>query len=245
MINSDYIDFYRGGKQSDREKEFLDLIGRSSNSVKEFDDIDALNKFFRGLRDKKLESISSKIKKCADSLAKEAGLSMSTKSGEQIDLSFEKLDDKSIINLLNDIFSGKLVTVPVNAKDLAPSTTFKFDEIHPDNLNYLKRYAVPGSYPLRASIEVIKKHVPNRPLESREYVYDTTKRAIISNPIYKVTDTERTDVFEPAIVKVAKEDAVYEHSCTMISLPHDLSEEVINWGKENIPDSALYVQGDE
>lgn len=251
MVNSDYIIFYKGGKQTSQEKKFLELIGAKANMVKEFEDLDSLKKFLGDIKDVKLESISSKIRKCAENVLKEASPMFQTSSGATVDFSFEKLDDRSIEDLLNDIFSGKTVTVPHNAATLENSTTFNIKDLLPESWNWLKLYAVPGSNPPRASQAVIRKHIPIRPIESREFLYDDIKRAIVANPKYvgdaqyQALKEERPVAPEPVLVKVAKQDVDYDYSCTKVNLPPELSKAVIDWGKKNIPDGDLYIEGDD
>lgn len=244
IINSDYIVFYKGGEQSTQEKKFLDLIGRRKNLIKEFDDLDSLKRFLDKIKGVKLESISSRIKKCAERLQKEATPTWITNSGATIDLSFESLDDKSIENLLNDIFSGETVTVPANGVSLDNMTTFKLNDLAPNVWEQFKLYAVPGSNPPRASQAIIKKHVPIRPIESRKYIYDKVNKSIVSNPKYSpgyhAIREERPTVPESVLVKMAKQNVEYKYSCAKVDLPKELSELIINWGKKNIPDKDLY-----
>lgn len=231
MVNSDYVIFYKGGEQSDQEKKFLDLIGRRGNLIKEFDEIDSLKKFLRGLKNVKLSSIGSRIRKCAEELSKEAMPHITTTTGKVVDFCFDKLDDESIVALINDLFSGKTISLPVNAVTGAERKTFSIDEINPQDITWLKFYIEPNSNPPRTTLDRIKHKVP---LHSNNiFFYDTQTHTVVDRRA------------GPALAKVANKDATYDYSCTMINLPKDLSDAVIKWGKENISDDNLYVEEDK
>jgi hypothetical protein len=222
MINSDYVIFYNGGNQSDREKKFLELIGRRSGIVKEFDSIDSVKKFLNKLKEKNLKSISSKIRKCANTLSKMAMPFVSPDKGTSraIDFKFERLDTDSIPKVVNDIFSGKTIRIPKYGEATTGFNTFSIKSLSdPDNsLAFLKNYK---------DIEHVKKTFSNRNPESIIFTYDVPSSTYVD---------VRT--------KVAKTGVKYEYSCTKINLPDALSKSIIKWGKDNVPGNKLYVEGD-
>jgi hypothetical protein len=222
MINSDYVIFYNGGKQSDREKKFLELIGRRNDLVKEFDNIDSVKKFLNKLKEKNLKSISSKIRKCADTLSKMAMPFVSPDKGisKAIDFKFERLDADSIPKVVNDIFSGKTIRIPKYDEATTGFNSFNIKSLSdPDNsLAFLKNYK---------DIEHVKKTFSNRNPESIIFTYDVPSSTYVD---------VRT--------KVAKTGVKYDYSCTKINLPDVLSKSIIKWGMDNVPGNKLYVEGD-
>lgn len=222
MINSDYVIFYNGGKQSDREKKFLELIGRRSGIVKEFDNIDSVKKFLNKLKEKNLKSISSKIRKCADTLSKMAMPFVSPDKGisKAIDFKFERLDTDSIPKVVNDIFSGKTIRIPKYDEAATGFNSFNIKSLSdPDNsLAFLKNYK---------DIEHVKKTFSNRNPESILFTYDA-----------------HTNTYIDVRTKVAKTGVKYDYSCTKINLPDVLSKSIIKWGMDNVPGNKLYVEED-
>jgi hypothetical protein len=241
MINSDYAIFYKGGKQSDREKDFLDLIGTKSKLIKEFDDLMDLKKFLRGLKGKKLESISSKLKKCAGNLTRESSLYFHNNEGKVVDLFFEKLDDKSIENVINDLLAGKTVTLPAVGENWEKATTLNIKDVKPEEVSWLKLYIVPGSNPPHTSQELIRRAVPLRPAGAKIFRYDPTTQSYIDKRLVNKASPELASEFS----KTAKKNQTYEHSCTKVNLPEDLSKAIIKWGKDNISEEDLYIEDGE
>lgn len=217
IVNSDYVIFYKGGEQSDREKEFLDLIGRNNNLVKEFNDMDSLKKFLKKLKEVNLESISSKIRKCARALIKIA----TPFSGNGFDFHFEKLDADSILKVVQDIFKGETVHLPVINGGNISYVPFKAKGPDDPNIGFLKPYL---------KSENVKSHY-DKFRNSVIFYYDdvSNKYELIKKP-------------EPALVKVAKEGVNYEYSITKIDLPDDLSDSVMSWGEKNIPEKDLFIE---
>lgn len=222
MINSDYVIFYKGGKQSDKEKKFLDLIGKRGDLVKEFDNIDSVKKYLSKLKEVNLKSISSKIKKCADTLSKMAMPFVSPDKGstKAIDFKFERLDADSIPKVVEDILSGKSIKIPRYDEATTGFNIFNIKELSdPDNsLAFLKNYL---------DIEHVKKMFSNRNPESILFTYDAPSNTYVD---------VRT--------KVAKTGVKYDYSCTKVNLPDALSESIMKWGRDNVPNNKLYVEGD-
>jgi hypothetical protein len=222
MVNSDYVIFYKGGKQSLIEKKFLDLIDMQGNKIKDFDSIDNLKKFLSNLKGEKLKSISSKIRKCAEALSKISMPFVSPDKGisKAIDFKFERLDTDSIPKVVNDIFSGKTIRIPKYDEATTGFNTFNIKSLSdPDNsLAFLKNYR---------DVEHVRKTFSKRNPESILFTYDAPSSTYVD---------VRT--------KVAKTGVSYDYSCTKINLPDTLSEAIMKWGKENVPDNKLYIEGD-
>lgn len=176
-------------------------------------------------------SIGSKLRKYAEVLSKEAVPVLTTTTGKMVDFSFEKLDDESIVALLNDFFSGETISLPVNAVHGAPRKTFNIDEVNPQDLGWIKFYAEPNSDPPRTTLDRVRRKVP---LHSNNiFFYDPHTHMIMDKRL------------EPTFAKSANKDATYDLSCTKIQLPKDLSDSILGWGKENVQDGDLYVDGDK
>lgn len=227
ITNSDYVIFYKGGEQSEQEKKFLDLIGRRKNLIKEFDSIDKLKKFLSDIRKSKLESIGSKVKKCAMSLMKEAvPFIPSNKSMYRaVDLKLEKLDNESIYRLVQDILSGETIKIPNFEGNEHSFTTFNKKDV-PDpehDLAFLNNYN---------DLSRINRAFSNRHPDSISYHYNSD------------THTYEDLRMEPAFAKEAKEGVTYEYSCTKVDIPEDLAKSIMDWGKDNVKDNDLYTEGD-
>lgn len=217
IVNSDYVIFYRGGEQSDREKKFLDLIGRNNNLVKEFNDMNSLKKFLNKLKEVNLESISSKIRKCARALLKMA----TPFSGNGFDFYFEKLDADSILKVVQDIMNGETVHLPVINGGNITYMPFKVKGPDDPNIGFLKPYL---------NYDNIRR------------LYGKFRNSVIF--YYDDVSNKYELIKKPAVVKVAKEGVNYEYSCTKIDLPDDLSESVISWGEKNISEKDLFIEDD-
>lgn len=217
IVNSDYVIFYKGGEQSDREKEFLDLIGRNNNLVKKFNDMDSLKKFLKKLKEVNLESISSKIRKCARDLVKMA----TPFSGNGFDFYFEKLDADSILKVVQDIFNEETVHLPVIKDGNISYVPFKIKGPNDPNIGFLKPYL---------NFENVKRH------------YDKFRDSVIFHYDDVSNKYELIKKREPTLVKVAKKGVNYEYSITKIDLPDKLSESVISWGEKNIPEKDLFIE---
>lgn len=224
MINSDYVIFYKGGEQSEQEKKFLDLIGRRDNLIKNFDKLEDLKKFLDNIKDANLECISSKIRKCAAALEKLSAPYMTFK-GKHLDFHFEKLDLESIHKVIDDIFEGKTISLPVITGESISYIPFNIKDIDPsekDAMLFLNLYRdkqkVDRMYSNKTGIPV--------------FYYDdiTHKYEMVEDPVL--------------IPKTARHGVEYEYACTKIDLPKDLAEEIIAWGKKNILDKYLYTEGD-
>jgi hypothetical protein len=211
----------RGGEQSDREKKFLDLIGRRGDLVKEFDNIDSLRKFLSKLKGANLKSISSKIRKCADTLSKISMPFVLPDKGrtKAIDFKFERLDAESIPKVVKDILSGKSIKIPKYDEDTTGYNIFNIKDLSdPDSsLAFLKNYQ---------DIEHVKKTFSNRKPESILFTYDASSNTYVD---------VRT--------KVAKTGVKYDYSCTKVNLPDALSQYIMGWGRNNVPNNELYVEG--
>jgi len=110
MVNADYIVFYKGGDLSEREKGFLDNIGRRGELVKEFEDMDKLKAFLKDIKSKKvrLASVSSVLRRCAGDLCKDAF----PYTHNQGDLFLEKLDPADKANVVKDLERGVSIIIP-------------------------------------------------------------------------------------------------------------------------------------
>ena len=232
MINSDYVIFYKGGKQTSREKDFLDLIGRRDSLVKDFKDIESLKKFLRKIKDKKLESISSKIRKCAKMLSKYAMPHFElSKQHRGVDLHFEKMDKDSIYNFVKDFFAGKTIKVPstINTDGTIIYSTLNINDFEDSEkehdivfLNFMSKMIDKGT---------VDRYFGNNNPSSVIFSYDPVKH-------------EYKDVrnMEPSIAKMAKDGVTYEYSCTKVDLPEDLAESVMKWGRDNVDDKDLFIE---
>lgn len=224
MINSDYVIFYRGGEQTEREKKFLDLIGRRDNLIKSFDDLNDLKKFLDNIKDANLECVSSKIRKCAAALEKLSAPYMMFK-GKHVDFHFEKLDLDSIHKVIDDIFEGKTINLPVITMGSVSYIPFNIKDIDPsekDTMLFLNLYR---------DKQKVDRMYSNKSTTPVFYYDDITHR-------YELAE-------EPALTpKTARHGVEYEYACTKIDLPKDLADEIIAWGKKNIPDKYLYTDED-
>lgn len=228
IINSDYVIFYKGGEQSSQEKKFLDLIGRRKNLIKEFDDLDSLKRFLNKIKDVKLESISSKIKKCARSILKLSAPFMQF-NDKTVDFHFEKLDIESIHKVIDDIFEGKTIYVPsINAGKIS-YTPFSIKDI---------QFKDPVKREELTFLDVL------RDKQLLDKTYGTKK----STPLFYYDDiTHRYELIKDvvpygSVIKTAKNGIEYEYSCTKIDLPDNLSKEVMEWGNKNVPDKDLFIE---
>jgi 2'-5' RNA ligase len=234
MINSGYVIFYKGGEQSAREKKFLDLIDRRESLVKEFDDLDSLKKFLKKIKEVTLETIGSRIRKCAEMLSKCAVPHFElSKQHKNVDLHFEKMDTDSIYNFIQDFFAGKDVKVPQSIYgpgDVLFSTLniSDFDDSRKEHdilfMNYMEKMRDRGA---------VERFFGNNNPMSIIFSY---------NPM--THEYEDIRHLEPAIPKVAKEGITYDYSCTKVDLPDDLAKAVMKWGRDNIKDENLYVEDD-
>lgn len=232
MINSDYVIFYKGGKQTSREKDFLDLIGRRDGLVKEFKDLENLKKFLRKIKDKKLESISSKIKKCARMLSKYALPHFElSKQHRGVDLHFEKMDKDSIYRFVQDFFDGKTIKVPstINPDGTVVYSSLNINDFEDSEkehdivfLNFMSK--------MRDRSNVESLFGSNKP-SSIIFSYDPVKH-----------EYEDIRSREPSITKEAKDGVTYEYSCTKVDLPKDLAESVMKWGRDNVGDKDLFIE---
>lgn len=234
MVNSGYVIFYKGGEQTAREKKFLDLIGRRDNLIKEFDDLDSLKKFLRKIKEVNLESIGSKIRKCAEMLSKYAVPHFElSKQHKNVDLHFEKMDTDSIYNFIQDFFAGKDVKVPNSIYG-------------PGNVLY-STLNISDFEDSRKEHDVMfmnfMEKMRNRSNVERVFGNNLPKSIIFS---YNPMTHEYEDIrhLEPALAKEAKDNVTYEYSCTKVDLPDDLAEAVMKWGRDNVKDNDLYVEGD-
>jgi len=231
IVNSDYVIFYRGGKQSTREKEFLDLIGRKKDLVKNFNTLEDLKKFLSKIRKIKLKDIGSKIRKCAEDLLKEAvphfDTPMVKEDHPSVDLRFEKLDTDSIYRVVQDLLKGKTIKIPRYRDNASVLQSFNIRDIGEDKkiLDFLRLYTK----------DSIEKQYRNRDPESILFTYDDTTNT------YKDV---RVNEPQFAMAREAKKGATYSKSCIMINLPDDLAKEVIEWGKKNVSDDKLYTEED-
>jgi len=223
MLNSDYIIFYKGGKQSAREKAFLELIGRRDNLIKEFDNMDSLRKFLNKTKSTTRESIGLKIRKYVELLSKEALpyflTPNSTENINSIDLNFEKLDNESITKVVKDILNGETVKIPKFDNNVSSFSTFNIkdlDEGHREQeLKALRLFS---------NIEAVNRIYSRRNPDSIVFSYDSGSHSYIRR-------------------KFAKKNMKYEFSCTKVNLPEGISKSIMKWGEDNIKSKALYTEG--
>jgi len=231
IVNSDYVIFYRGGEQSAREKEFLDLIGRRDNLIKTFSTIKDLKKFLNKIRKIKLEDIGSKIRKCAEDLLKESVPYLDTPmvKGDYsgIDLRFEKLDIDSIYKVVQDILNGETIKIPKFRNNTTILQEFNINDLGQDKkiLDFLRLYTK----------DKIEKQYRNRDPESILFTYNDRTNT------YKDIRVNKPEL---AMARVAKKGATYSRSCVMINLPENLSKEIMEWGRKNVQDDKLYTEED-
>jgi len=244
MVNADYIVFYRGGDLSDREKDFLDNIGRRGELVKEFDDMDKLKAFLKDVKSKKvrLASVSSVLSRIACSLCKDA---MPQEKG--VDFFFEKLDKESRRRVIED-FTGFSVEdlkkiIPGTYGDFlkleslldefpqtlftTPGKTIDFSEVHPDYGRPVNKKDLDRATFVKLVSTALALLVA--PANVNSFRYDPSTQSYMTTG-YK---------------KEAKIGATYSKASTQVDLPEQLALEVMAWGKTNIPDKDLYTKDDK
>lgn len=248
MVNADYIVFYRGGDLSEREKGFLDNIGRSGELVKEFDDMDKLKAFLKDIKSKKvrLASVSDVLVRLARSLCKDA-MPQERKGNVFIDFFFEKIDKESRRRVIED-FTGLSIedlkkVIPGTYGDFlklesmldsfpealftTPGKTINFSAVHPDYGPVNKRDLDRATF-----VKIISTALAllEAPANVSSFKYDSASTSYVAVESYK---------------KNAKIGATYSKASTQVDLPEQLSLEVMAWGKTNIPDKDLYTKDDK
>jgi 2'-5' RNA ligase len=244
IVNSDYVVFYNGGKQSDKEKNFLDLIGKQGRVVKEFDDLAKLKNFLRSLKKVKLSSIGSKIKKCAEMLSKDAVPHIYLdKQHRGVDFHFEKMDTDSIYKVVRDFNAGKTIKVPKNIDEngIVSYDTLNLMDIKDNNQTNDIQFTNYLQY-LRNKSQ-IEKHFGRVNPEHILFHYNELTNAYedIRHPELAGAIDTRGALGQ---IKYAKNGVSYDYSFTKIDIPKDLSSAIFKWGKENVPHSDLYTEGD-
>jgi 2'-5' RNA ligase len=234
MINSDYVIFYKGGDLTEREKDFLKNIGRSDNLVKEFKNLADIKKFFEkriAIKKKELKPLSGILKKFAHRLSKEAIPADLNKYKHDADFYFENLDTESRKKVLADFVSGKTINIPnivIGDKVLVKQSINRFDF---DRHGYEELARQMRALALRPAVNPELSYDP----EDSSYYKATEIKTVIS----PVSVPEQT---VPVMSKVAKVGATYSKSSTQIDLPEQLAQEIMSWGKANIPDKDLYTK---
>jgi hypothetical protein len=234
MVNSEYVIFYNGGEQSEREKKFLDLIDRRDNLIKDFDDLNSLKKFLKRLKGVTLESIGSRVRKCAKMLSKCALPHFDlSRQHRGVDLHFEKMDSDSIYKVVQDFFAGKTIKVPrvIGPDGSVEYSTLNINDFEKSEFDDIQFFNFMSKLRDKSTVERIFGHTRQ---DSNIFSYND-----------KTHEYEEIGHLEPAgHLRCAKEGVTYDYSCTKACLPEDLSESVMKWGRDNIKDEDLYVEDD-
>jgi len=182
-----------------------------------------------------LESISDRIRKCADVLSKEA-IPHIRVDHRGVDFHFEKMDKESIYKVIQDLFAGKTIKVPkyegeqggivfdsVNIKDI-PEKDRKNDIQFINYFNFLRD---------KKNIDKHFGHVNPKNLLFR-YNENTNE----------YEDLRHSGETAPGSKKYAKHGVEYDYAVTKVNLPKGIADEIIKWGKDNLPDSVLHDEED-
>jgi len=212
IVNADYVLFYRGGELTGREKDFLENIDRRGKSVKEFDDLDKLKTFLKGITGKKkLASVSMVLRKYALALYKEAMLA----TKDNVDLFVERMAPEDRKKIKKDLDSPKNIGVIVpEGISVRPGTTTHGGVIHRSDFG------------------------------DKEYE-DFIKPLLESNKVFAEPVLEYDEATHTVRHKEAKIGATYSKGSTQIDLPEQLAQEIMAWGKTNVPDKDLYTKDDD
>jgi 2'-5' RNA ligase len=211
MINADWIIFFKGGKQSKREKDFLENVDMPDN-FKEFESLSELKSFLQRLKDKKakrFECVSAGLYRCAGELIKQS-MPWIHRYPDSIDLFFEDLDQDSKNLVTKDFSEGKIIHIPsmsIPGKGYYPAVSFSKSDFPEDYFNKI--------------LEYMKMFCNKKSGVSESLEYD-----------FKTQSYRK---------KEAKIGVEYSSSSTQVDLPEDLARNVFAWGKANIPDNALYT----
>lgn len=114
---ADYVVFYKGGKGSKEEKDFLELIDKKQ--YKSFFDLDSLKKFLTSINKKK----TMKKKKASFEILKDCAYKIGYPYIRDMDLFLENLESKDLEELLEDFESGHTIKIPFEAMPREKGTT--------------------------------------------------------------------------------------------------------------------------
>lgn len=148
MVNADYIIFYKGGKQTEREKDFLKNIGEKDPAkIKEFEDLNKIKEFLKSIKKMtKKACVADVLRRCASILNKSAVPYENTLNKGGIDFIFESLDNKSRGEVIEDFERGKTIIIPemtVGNKKITNKTISKKDfdyDAYADVLRQMKGF---------------------------------------------------------------------------------------------------------
>jgi hypothetical protein len=212
IVQSDWVIFYKGGEQTQRELDFLKTIGRTNDEgIRRVDNLTDLRKILDAivtLHGKKKLCVASVIRECAYVLDKDAMPTEITIDKGDVDFYFESLDVESRKKVMEDFVAGETIIIPEMEPDLPKRTISRrdFDEVGVENI-------------LRQMKGSLRQVTHDSPL-----AYDSVKH------------TYRR--------KEAKKGETYDHSSTQVDLPEQIAQEVLLWGKINIPKADLCTTGD-
>jgi len=199
------------------------MIGRKRDvSVREFDDMESLREFLKSIKILKLASVGSILRKCADDILKEAMPCIG-----EIDFAFELLDKDSIRKIADDFENGVTITIPrlrVPGKKIIGPHVINIHDIKDEEFKNIK-------------LNEVRRLSKKRETGSDLYYDDKTHT-------YKMKDKDSQEDKGFKEAKTAKMGVDYKYSCVKIDLPQELSKDVLEWGKKNIPDEDLFT-GDE
>lgn len=212
IVQSDWVIFYKGGEQTQRELDFLKTIGRTNDEgIRRVDNLTDLRKILDAivtLHGKKKFCVASIIRECASVINKDAMPTEITIDKGDVDFYFEGLDSESRKKVMEDFIAGETIVIPEMGPSLTKRTISRrdFDEVGFSNV-------------LRQMKGSLRKPAYDAPI-----AYDP------------VGHTYR--------LKEAKKGETYDHSSTQVDLPEQIAQEVMLWGKTNIPKADLCTTGD-
>jgi len=216
IVQADWVIFYKGGEQTKRERDFLKTIGRTNDEgIRRVDNLTDLRKILDSIA-----TLHGKRKFCVASLIKKCAYAID-KQSMPVEDTMQKGEVDFYFEELDNESRKRII------EDFISGETIVIPEMGPAGVWMPKRIVSRKDFD-EIGVENILRQMKG---SLRKPAYDAP---MTYDPI-EHTYRRR---------KEAKKGETYDHSSTQVDLPEQIAQEVMLWGKTNIPKADLCTTGD-